>query len=52
MCRILIPWGISFHPVVVNGLGKDLFLKSILGRCERMYSINISSSKIEHDLRN
>ena len=39
MCRILIladirPMGISFHVVVVFGLGKNLLFKSILGRCE------------------
>ena len=27
-------WGISFHAVVVFGLGKDLLLKSVLGHCE------------------
>ena len=26
-------WGISFHAVVVFGLGKNLLFKSILGRC-------------------
>ena len=30
---ILDLWGISFHAVVVFGLGKNLLLKSILGRC-------------------
>ena len=30
---ILDLWGISFHAVVVFGLGKNLFFKSILGRC-------------------
>ena len=39
MCRILILadidlWRISFHAVVVFGLGKNLLFKSILGRCE------------------
>ena len=38
MCRILIladirHMGISFHAVVVFGLGKNLLFKSILGRC-------------------
>ena len=31
---ILDLWGISFHAVVVFGLGKNLLFKSILGRCE------------------
>ena len=26
-------WRISFHAVIVFGLGKDLFLKSVLGHC-------------------
>ena len=26
-------WDISFHAVVVFGLGKDFLLKSVLGRC-------------------
>ena len=26
-------WGISFHAVVVFGLGKNILLKSILGHC-------------------
>ena len=30
---ILDLWGISFHDVVVFGLGKNLLFKSILGRC-------------------
>ena len=32
---ILDPWGISFHDVVVFGLGKNLSFKSILGSCEK-----------------
>ena len=31
---ILDLWGISFHAVLVFGLGKDLLSKSVLGRCE------------------
>ena len=31
---ILDLWGISFHAVVVFGLGKDLLFKSVLGRYE------------------
>ena len=30
---ILDQWGISFHAVVVFGLGKNLLFKLILGRC-------------------
>ena len=30
---ILDLWGISFHAVVVFGLGKDLLFKSVLGHC-------------------
>ena len=30
---ILDPWGISFHAVVVYGLGKNLLVKSVLRRC-------------------
>ena len=33
---ILDLWGISFHAVVVFGLGKNLLFKSILGRCESL----------------
>ena len=35
---ILDLWGISFHAVVVFGLGKNLLLKSILGRCDKVNS--------------
>ena len=31
------PMGISFHAVVVFGLGKNLLFKSILGRCEYLH---------------
>ena len=31
---ILDLWGVSFHAVVVFGLGKNLLFKSILGRCD------------------
>jgi hypothetical protein len=31
---ILELWGISFHAVVVFGLGKNLLFKSILGLCD------------------
>ena len=29
----LTPYGVTFHPVVVIGLGKNLLLKSVLGHC-------------------
>ena len=31
---ILDLWGVSFHAVIVFGLGKNLLFKSILGRCD------------------
>ena len=37
---ILDLWGISFHAVVVFGLGKDLLFKSVLGHCGRLYGSN------------
>ena len=37
---ILDIWGISFHPVVVFGQGKNLLFKSILGRCGRGVKIH------------
>ena len=30
-------WGISFHAVVVFGLGKNLLFKSVLGHCAVLY---------------
>ena len=33
---ILDLWGISFHAVVVFGLGKNLLFKSVLGHCGRL----------------
>ena len=32
---ILDLWGISFHTVVVFGLGKNLLFKSVLGHCDQ-----------------
>jgi len=32
---ILTPWGVSFHPVVVIGLGKSLLFKSVLAHRAR-----------------
>ena len=31
---ILDLWGISFHAVVVFGLGKNLLFKFVLGQCD------------------
>ena len=31
---ILDLWGISFHSVIVFGLGKNLLFKPVLGHCE------------------
>ena len=42
---ILDLWDISFHAVVVFGLGKNLLFKSILGRCACMYDIVMVSNK-------
>ena len=36
---ILDLWGISFHAVVVFGLGKNLLFKSILGHCVKKVKI-------------
>ena len=33
---ILDLWGISFHAVIVFGLGKNLLFKSALGHCEEL----------------
>ena len=52
MCRILIFADIrpimyvliSFHAVVVFGLGKDLSFKSVLGRCAAAGSFALSSN--------
>ena len=30
---LILVWGISFHAVVVFGIGKNLLFKSVLGRC-------------------
>ena len=40
---ILDLWGISFHAVVVFGLGKNLLFKSVLGHCGQV--------TISHDLK-
>ena len=31
---ILTPLGVTFHPVVVIGLGKNILFKSVLAHCE------------------
>ena len=31
---ILTPYGVTFHPVVVIGLGKNLLFKSVLAHCD------------------
>ena len=38
---ILDLWDISFHAVVVFGLGKNLLFKSVLGRCVPKISLNL-----------
>ena len=46
---ILDLWGITFHAVVVVGLGKDLLFKSVLGHCEKRLSVrSISVSGLAH----
>jgi hypothetical protein len=42
---ILDLWGISFHAVVVVGLGIDLLPKSVLGHCE-YYVVNTTINMI------
>ena len=42
---ILHLWGISFHAVVVVGLGKDLLFKSVLGHCVKFEVHIFTSSK-------
>ena len=51
MCRILIiadKWGITFHAVVVFGLGKDLLFKSVLGHCAENQKWKICSDDLTH----
>ena len=47
---ILDLWGISFHAVVVFGLGKNLLFKTILGRCATFIDLSrshqIASSRL------
>ena len=41
---ILTPQGVTFHPVVVIGLGKNLLFKSVLAHCGKVsfYPPNIN----------
>ena len=48
---ILDLWGISFHAVVVFGLGKNLLFKSVLGHCDLIdllawAHINLNDSQV------
>ena len=38
---ILDLWGISFHAVVVFGLGKNILFKSVLGRCDQEGNLKV-----------
>ena len=45
---ILDLWGVSFHAVIVFGLGKNLLFKSIVGRCvDPMISCLVSRSSLK-----
>ena len=35
-------WGISFHAVVIFGLGKNLLFKSVLERCESEMMLDVN----------
>ena len=45
------PMGISFHPVVVLGLGNDLLLKSILGHCEKLTLCSVPNTRMTEEKR-
>ena len=53
---ILDLWGISFHALVVFGLGKNFLLKSALGHCEEerfrdlLYCVNVPKTKQEKSI--
>ena len=47
---ILDLWGISLHAVVLFGLGKNLLFKSILGRCEKEFSMMHSENVFQKQL--
>ena len=42
---ILDPWGISFHAIVVFGLGKNLLFKSVLGHCVDLRKFHFSQNE-------
>ena len=44
---ILDLWGISFHAVVVFGLGKNLLFNSILGLCDLLFCIQNEVVKLQ-----
>ena len=41
---ILDLWGISFHAVIVFGLGKNLLFKSVLGHCASESRVRVKIS--------
>ena len=43
--------GISFHSMVVFGLGKNLLFKSVLGRCELVSCENVEASESRIDFK-
>ena len=47
---ILDLWGISFHAVVVFGLGKDILLKSVLGHCDKFRVVLHTWTDFTHQL--
>ena len=47
---ILDLWGISFHAVIVFGLGKNLLFKSVLGHCEQYDPITLNIILILFDV--
>ena len=44
---ILDLWGISFHAVVVLGLGKNILFKSILGRCDMLHNSKVGNANCQ-----
>ena len=43
---ILDLWGISFHVVVVVGLGTDLVFKSVLGHCVNFLTVTFDAMRV------
>ena len=39
-------WGISFHAVIVSGLGGNLLFKSVLGHCDVQHTTNTQKSSL------